>query len=352
VIGIDDPDDGCSLSGELPIIACSGFMVSRARSQCGGGGDEVSWRDVVDGFELLDDPRIGGAAVAEWLRGAGVQEIQVSPVVGERGSTEFVRVLIPGANGRTVGGTAPTLGLIGRLGGIGARPERIGFVSDGDGALTVLAAAAKLGRMRARGDLLPGDVLVATHVCPDAPIRPHDPVPFMNSPVGMEVMNAHEVDDAMDAVLSVDTTKGNRVCNHQGFAITPTVRQGWILRVSEDLLDIASQVTGRAPAVLPLTMQDITPYGNGVHHVNSILQPATATSAPVVGVAITTETVVPGSGTGASDLTSVESAVRFCIEAAKAYGAGGCRWYDTEEFDRLVGLYGPMCRLQGADEPN
>jgi hypothetical protein len=62
--------------------------------------------------------------------------------------------------------------------------------------------------------------------------------------------------------------------------------------------------------------------------------------------------VVPGSGTGASDLTSVESAVRFCIEAAKAYGAGGCRWYDTEEFDRLVGLYGPMCRLQGADEPN
>ncbi|MDT7598433.1 MAG: hypothetical protein QOK26_510 [Pseudonocardiales bacterium] len=312
----------------------------------------MSWRDVVDGFELLDDPRVGGAAVAEWLRGAGVQEIQVSPVVGERGSTEFVRVLIPGANGRTVGGTAPTLGLIGRLGGIGARPERIGFVSDGDGALTVLAAAAKLGRMQARGDLLPGDVLVATHVCPDAPIRPHDPVPFMNSPVGMEVMNAHEVDDAMDAVLSVDTTKGNRVCNHQGFAITPTVRQGWILRVSEDLLDIASQVTGRAPAVLPLTMQDITPYGNGVHHVNSILQPATATSAPVVGVAITTETVVPGSGTGASDLTSVESAVRFCIEAAKAYGAGGCRWYDAEEFDRLVGLYGPMCRLQGADEPN
>ncbi|MDT7637922.1 MAG: hypothetical protein QOC83_2210, partial [Pseudonocardiales bacterium] len=45
----------------------------------------MSWRDVVDGFELLDDPRVGGAAVAEWLRGAGVQEIQVSPVVGERG---------------------------------------------------------------------------------------------------------------------------------------------------------------------------------------------------------------------------------------------------------------------------
>ena len=196
----------------------------------------MSWRDVVDGFELLDDPRIGGGAVAEWLRAEGVAEVQVSRVAGERGGTEFVRALIPGSNGRTAGGTAPTLGLIGRLGGLGARPERIGFVSDGDGALTVLAAAAKLGRMRARGDLLPGDVLIATHVCPDAPVRPHDPVPFMDSPVGMAAMNAHEVDEAMDAVLSVDTTRGNRVCNHLGFAITPTVRQGWILRVSEPVL--------------------------------------------------------------------------------------------------------------------
>jgi hypothetical protein len=231
----------------------------------------------------------------------------------------------------------------------GPRCKRVD-VGRGKPVQPALASAAKLGRMRARGDLLPGDVLIATHVCPDAPVRPHDPVPFMDSPVGMAVMNAHEVDEAMDAVLSVDTTKGNRVCSHLGFAITPTVRQGWILRVSEDLLDIAGQVTGRSPAVLPLTMQDITPYGSGVYHVNSILQPATATSAPVVGVAITTETVVPGSGTGASDLASVESAVRFCIEAAKAYGSGACRWYDAQEFDRLVELYGPMRRLQGADE--
>jgi predicted ATPase len=49
-------------------------------------------------------------------------------------------------------------------------------------------------------------------------------------------------------------------------------------------------------------------------------------------------------------VASVESAVRFCIEAAKAYGAGACRWYDAQEFDRLVELYGPMRRLQGADE--
>ncbi|WP_254171499.1 DUF1177 family protein, partial [Clostridioides difficile] len=39
---------------------------------------------------------------------------------------------------------APTLGILGRLGGIGARPEVIGFVSDGDGALVAIAVAAKL----------------------------------------------------------------------------------------------------------------------------------------------------------------------------------------------------------------
>ncbi|MGO0916215.1 DUF1177 family protein, partial [Clostridioides difficile] len=42
---------------------------------------------------------------------------------------------IPGKNGKLKGGDAPTLGILGRLGGIGARPEVIGFVSDGDGAL-------------------------------------------------------------------------------------------------------------------------------------------------------------------------------------------------------------------------
>jgi len=310
----------------------------------------MSWQQVIDGYELLDDPGIDGDGVAQWLARSGATDVTVSRVCGDAGSTDFVRVLIPGTAGRTVGGPAPTLGLVGRLGGLGARPERIGFVSDGDGALTVLAAAAKLARMRSRGDVLTGDVIIGTHICPDAPTRPHDPVPFMDSPVGMTTLNAHEIDPAMDAVLSVDTTKGNRICNHLGIAITPTVRQGWILRVSDDLLDILQAVTGRAPIVLPLATQDITPYGNDLHHVNSILQPATATGACVVGVAITTETAVPGSATGSTDLHCVESAVRFCIETAKAYGQGRCRFHDEAEFARLLDLYGPMTRLQ-AGEP-
>lgn len=98
----------------------------------------------------------------------------------------------------------------------------------------------------------------------------------------------------LDAVLVVDTTKGNRIINHRGFAISPTVKEGYILRVSEDLLDVMISTTGRLPHVFALSQQDITPYGNGLYHLNSILQPATATKAPVVGVAVTTETTVAG----------------------------------------------------------
>lgn len=306
----------------------------------------MSWRHVIDGYDLLDDPSVDGKAVADYLRTAGADEVVVETIQGDKGSTDFIRTVIPGSEGRSGGGSAPTLSVVGRLGGLGARPEQIGFVSDGDGALTAIAVAAKLATMRRRGDVLAGDVVVGTHICPDAPTQPHDPVPFMDSPVGIEDMNTYEIDTTADAILSVDTTKGNRVCNHLGFAISPTVKQGWILRTSEDLLSIQQRVTGRLPVVFPLAMQDITPYGNDVHHLNSILQPATATQAPVVGVAITTETPVAGSATGATHLSSVESAVRFCIEVAKDFGRGGCAFYDAAEFDRLVSLYGPMEVLQ------
>jgi len=172
--------------------------------------------------------------------------------------------------------------------------------------LATVSCALKLAEMRRKGDRLKGDVILATHICPNAPTQPHEPVAFMGSPVGMETMNRYEVDPAMDAILSVDTTKGNRIINFRGFAITPTVKEGFILKVSDDLLDILQWSTGRLPRVVPISTQDITPYGNGVFHINSILQPAVATSAPVVGIAITAETAVPGCGTGASRETDIE----------------------------------------------
>jgi len=69
----------------------------------------------------------------------------------------------------------------------------------------------------------------------------------MGSPVDMRAMNTYEVDPKMDAILSIDTTKGNRIVNHRGFAVSPTVKEGWILRVSEDVLDIVEWSTGNSP---------------------------------------------------------------------------------------------------------
>jgi len=306
----------------------------------------MALKQVIEIYELLDDAGVNGERIASLLRERGVDHVEVRAIQGERGKTDSIKVVIQGSAGKTSGRNSPTLGIIGRLGGIGARPQMIGLVSDADGAIASLSIALKLADMKRRGDILPGDVIVATHICPSSPIIPHEPVPFMGAPVDMKSLNEHEVDSRMEAILSFDSTKGNRIINQRGFAISPTVKEGYILRVSEDLLGIMEISTGRRPFVFAITTQDITPYGNGLFHLNSIMQPSVATQAPVVGVAITAETVVPGCATGASHIGDIEDSVRFSIEVAKQFGLGKCQFYDEEEFKRIVGLYGPMRHLQ------
>ncbi|AZU64388.1 DUF1177 domain-containing protein [Neobacillus mesonae] len=307
----------------------------------------MSFKHVIELYELLDNQYVTGEEVKAYLDAIqGEGEVVVETVKGELGSTDFIKITIPGRNGKSKGGDAATLGIIGRLGGIGARPEMTGFVSDGDGALSAISAAAKILDMTKKGDQLNGDVIITTHICPTAPTLPHDPVPFMNSPVDILTMNQHEVTAEMDAILSIDTTKGNMILNHKGFALTPTVKEGYILKVSDDLLQVYTQSTGILPVTMPITTQDITPYGNGVFHINSILQPSVATSSPVVGVAITTQTTVAGCGTGATHLTDVEQVVRFAIEVAKVYGDNKCSFFNAEEFNHLENLYGKMTHLQ------
>lgn len=307
----------------------------------------MSLKYVMEVYELMDSIHVSGEVVKDYLHAINPDvEIAVQTIEGAKGSTDFVKIVVKGKNGKSSGGNAPTLGIIGRLGGIGARPEMTGFVSDGDGALACIASAAKTIDMALKGDQLEGDVIFTTHICPIAPTLPHDPVPFMDSPVNIGVMNQHEIDPDMDAILSIDTTKGNQVCNHKGFAITPTVKEGYILKISDDLLNIYKQSTGIAPVVLPITTQDITPYGNGLFHINSILQPAVATTSPVVGVAITTETAVAGCATGATHVVDVEGAVRFSLEVAKVFGVNKCSFYDKEQFELIKKLYGSMHHLQ------
>ena len=333
-------------------------------------------KQVLEVFEVLDTPKASGSRICNYLQSLltdinlndndshlrvdessdydlcvsdGEVSIAYQTIANPSNpsaKTDFIRVMIAGTHGKSQGGDAPTIGVIGRLGGLGARPARIGFVSDGDGALAALAVAAKLINMKVQGDRLAGDVIITTHVCPDAPTMPHEPVPFMGSPLDMATLNSHEVDKTCDALLCVDTTKGNLICNHRGFAISPTVRDGYILKTSPDLLQIMQTTTGQLPRVFALAQQDITPYSNGLVHLNSILQPATATDKPTVGVAITTETAVAGCATGATHAADVEEAARFILEVAKEFTAGRCAFCDEDEYGQLLALYGSMSHFR------
>jgi len=283
-------------------------------------------KNVLKIYEVLDQPHVTGEDVVSLFSKAE------SESVTEEGSTDFIKI--------EFGSKSPTLGIIGQLGGIGAA-ERIGLVSDAEGALTVLACALQLEKLA-----FEGSVIVTTHICNTAPIIPHELVDFMGAPLKVSTMMEHFVDDRMDAILSVDTTRGNRIINYKGIALSPTVKEGYILRVSEDLLDIQQRVTGKLPVVFPITTQDITPYSNKVYHLNAIMQPCTVTDAPVVGVAITSEVVVPGCSTGTNQLLDVEAAARFCVEVAKDYSEEKCTFYDENEYQTLKDLYGPMNHLQ------
>lgn len=306
----------------------------------------MSLKQTMTVYETMDSAYVNGEAIKKLFNDYPEVTVTTQTVNGEEGSTDFVKILVPGKNGKSSGGSAPTFGIIGRLGGIGARPSRIGLVSDADGAIAAVASALKLAQMQQNGDVLAGDVIISTHICPDAPTQPHEPVDFMGSPVDILTMNQYEVIPEMEAILSIDTTKGNRIINHKGIAISPTVKEGYILRISEDLLRIMEMTTGKLPVTFPITMQDITPYGNDLFHVNSILQPSVATNAPVVGVAITAESAVPGCGTGASHETDIALAVKFAVEVAKEFTNGVTHFYDEAEFAHIISRYGSMKILQ------
>ncbi|WP_080873733.1 DUF1177 domain-containing protein [Oceanobacillus timonensis] len=306
----------------------------------------MSLKQTMEVMELLDDASINGEKIVKLFDEMNYCDASFETVTGETGSTDFIKVVIKGTNGKVDGGDAPSLGIVGRLGGLGARPNRIGFVSDGDGAAAAVTTALKLATMAEKGDRLPGDIYITTHICPNAPTQPHEPVDFMGSPVDILTMNQYEVFPEMDAVLSIDTTKGNKVFNHRGIALSPTVKSGYVLKFNDDLIRIMEMTTGELPVTFAVTTQDITPYGNDVFHINSILQPAVATDAPVIGVAITAQTAVPGSGTGASHEVDVAQAVRFSIEVAKEFTQKQIEFYDKAEYNRLEELYGSMKHLQ------
>ena len=107
-------------------------------------------KQIIEVFDLLDSPHACGEEVKAYLQSKGEDDITVKTIRDGKYATDFIKIVIAGKNGRLTGGTAPTMGIVGRLGAIGARPEVTGYVSDGDGALCALAAASKLMEMKHR----------------------------------------------------------------------------------------------------------------------------------------------------------------------------------------------------------
>lgn len=314
----------------------------------------MSIKEVSDIIDLIDDPNLSGAGVKNLLDSAGAEGCTVTSESVPYDDAklhfqcDFVKVVIPGRNGKTHKGKQRTLGIIGRLGAQQAQPERIGMVSDADGSIVALAVALKLLRMHKAGAVLQGDVIITTHIATHVSIKEHKPVDFMGSPTSSEKMNQHEVDKTMDAILSVDTSKGNKIINHRGIAISPTVKQGYILPVAPDLVSIHENATGEPAFTFPVSEQDITPYENGFYHFNSIMQPHVATSAPVVGLALTAKAAVPGCVTGASYPDAILDAIRFGLETAIQFTWGRAEFFDLTEFEKLQEKYGSLTQFQTA----
>ncbi len=78
-------------------------------------------KQVIEIYDLLDSAEISGKSVAKFLNEKGLDRIEVSEIKGDKGKTDFIKILIPGFSGKSKGGESPTLGIIGRLGGIGVK---------------------------------------------------------------------------------------------------------------------------------------------------------------------------------------------------------------------------------------
>ncbi|EGD00764.1 DUF1177 domain-containing protein [Burkholderia pseudomultivorans] len=305
-------------------------------------------------FDALDGATVNGQDIAALFEPyaahgvtAEVTTVNNEPPEDPTKTTDFIRITIPGARGKTAGGDARTLGIVGRNGAIGARPAKFGMVSDADGPIGSLAAALKLAQMKANGDVLPGDVIVTTHLSTDVSMSENNGVPFMGMPVSSATMNRYEVTPDMDAILSLDASKGNRIVKQRGFALSPTAMQGYILRMAPDLVAIMESTTGMPAVTFPISLQDISPYDNGLSHFNSIMQPHVGTDKPVVGVALTARSVVGGSDSSASHEIDLAEAVRFSVEVAKRFTAGACEFYDANEWRKIRSMYPDLRVFQG-----
>ena len=69
-------------------------------------------REVMDVLEFLEDARNGAEPFAALLSD-GPQSVEITPFESDIGKTDFIKILFPGTSGKSGGGDAPTIGIIG-----------------------------------------------------------------------------------------------------------------------------------------------------------------------------------------------------------------------------------------------
>ena len=277
-------------------------------------------KEIVDVFTMLDDPNINGEKVRQFFLERGHNRAEVRRTGGDEGLAELIKFVVTGRSGKLIGGSSPTLGIIGRQGGAAHIHGKTGALSDADGVIASLAIALRLTEMAGEDDAPYGDVIVSTHLLCNAPSSDHNTPSFFGSQSDMKIANKIEVDHDMDAIISIGAANGNRITRVRGFAITPVIRKGCILPLPDGVIDVLEKSTRTGTDVICVTAHDMEQY-RGQNCINSILQLYTATSTGVMGVAIQQEDVEPWSSEWAMHVVNVAGACAFCIEIAKSYGS-------------------------------
>lgn len=243
------------------------------------------------------------------------------------GNVPYIKALYEGGGNKRVE-------VLGRLGAIQMSQFK-GLVSDADGAIIALTVLAELKRLEEKGIKLNLDVSFVTNVALNAKLIPHKPFDFMVPEVGLDDALKEEVDPKASFIISIDSTKGNRLAKFDDFALTHVVLNGYILRVSDEVVDIYNRVTGHEVYLVSLTTGDLTPLDFNVYHISTLISPWLYTTSPVLGIATVSKQMVPGYATGVMDLNMLERASRFIIELLKHIGLGG-KVYDEREYEELV----------------
>lgn len=214
------------------------------------------------------------------------------------------------------------------------------MVSDADGAIVSLTTLLELLNLREKGIELKVDVSFVTNLSMIAKLIPHAPFKFMVPSVGLDDALKVEVDPQATTVLSIDSTKGNRLAKYDDFALTHVIKDGYILKLSDEVIDIYNKVTEHEIYMIPLTSGDLTPLDFNVYHISTLISPWLYTSAPVIGLATVSPRAIPGYETGVMNLNMLEHASRFCLEFLKYMEKGG-RVYGEDELQELERRVGP-----------